>query len=81
MKRRRHQELLELQRRISEEESRKLIGRAVEVLVEGGSDGRLYGRSPDHRTVMLSGGENRPGELIEVRVVGVARGTLLGRAE
>jgi tRNA-2-methylthio-N6-dimethylallyladenosine synthase len=78
VKRQRHQELLELQRRISEEESRKFIGQTVEVLVEGESDGRLHGRSRDHRTVVFPGDECLLGELVEVRVVGTAGGTLLG---
>ncbi|MFQ6033587.1 MAG: tRNA (N6-isopentenyl adenosine(37)-C2)-methylthiotransferase MiaB, partial [Candidatus Bipolaricaulia bacterium] len=58
VKRRRHQELLELQRRISEEESRRFIGRTVEVLVEGYADGELRGRSRDHRTVLFPGEEH-----------------------
>ncbi|MFQ6116839.1 MAG: tRNA (N6-isopentenyl adenosine(37)-C2)-methylthiotransferase MiaB [Candidatus Bipolaricaulia bacterium] len=78
VKRRRHQELLELQRRISEEESRRLIGRTVEVLVEGYADGELRGRSRDHRTVLFPGGDHLLGELVQVKVVDTAGGTLLG---
>lgn len=81
VKRRRHQELLELQRRISEEESRRLIGRKVEVLVEHSVDGKLRGRSRDHRTVLFPGEERLLGELVRVKVVGTAGGTLLGRLE
>jgi len=86
VKRRRHQELLELQRRISEEESRKLIGRTVEVLVEGRSEGRWFGRGRDHRMVAFHAPEPEPGsdsahligKLVQVKVKGVAGGTLIG---
>lgn len=80
VKRRRHGELLELQRRISQAESRKLIGRRLEVLIEWYSAGKLYGRSPDHRTVVLSGEEHPLGEIVKMRVVGMVKGTLLGKA-
>jgi tRNA-2-methylthio-N6-dimethylallyladenosine synthase len=80
IKERRHKLLLELQRRISDEESRRLLGQEVEVLVEGHSDGKLFGKGRDGRTVILSGSgdERLLGELIRVRVTGVAKGTLLG---
>lgn len=78
VKERRHRELLELQRRISDEESRKLIGQEVEVLVEGYSDGKLHGKGRDGRTVLFEGDRRLIGELILVRVTGVAKGTLLG---
>jgi tRNA-2-methylthio-N6-dimethylallyladenosine synthase len=80
VKRRRHGELLELQRQISEEESRRLIGRRLEVLIEWHSGGKLYGRSPDHRTVVLGGEGHYLGEIVQVEVVGKVKGTLLGEA-
>lgn len=80
----RHQALLELQRRISDEESRGLIGQEVEVLVEGCSNGKLHGKGRDGRTVVLLEGRAQPkgdesllGELIVVQVTGVDKGTLL----
>lgn len=79
VKGRRHQALLDLQRQISDEESLKLIGQQVEVLVEGCSDGRLYGKGRDGRTVVLGTGDRRLlGELIVVRVTGADKGRLLG---
>jgi len=81
VKRRRHQELLELQKRISGEESRKFVGRTVEVLVEHYADEKLRGRSRDGRTVLFKGSERLSGELVRVRVVDTAGGTLLGRLE
>ena len=87
VKERRHQALLELQRRISDEESRRLIGREVEVLVEGRSKGReLFGKGRDGRRVVFEGkGKSKGksdahllGEVVTVRVSGVAKGTLLG---
>ena len=81
VKRRRHQELLELQRQISEEESRKLVGRTVEVLVEYHADGKLRGRSRDHRTVVFPGEERFLRELVKVRVIGMEGGALLGELQ
>jgi len=81
VKRRRHRELLELQKRISEEESRKLVGRTVEILVDRRSNGRLCGRSRDHRTVVFAGDEDLLGELVRVKVVGLEGGALRGELE
>ncbi|MGQ9476971.1 MAG: tRNA (N6-isopentenyl adenosine(37)-C2)-methylthiotransferase MiaB [Candidatus Bipolaricaulia bacterium] len=82
VKERRHRALLELQRRISDEESQRLIGQKVEVLVEGRSGGKLFGKARDGRTVVFDGDEHRRshllGEVIPVQVTGVAKGTLLG---
>ncbi len=78
VKERRHQALLELQRRISNEESSKLIGQEVEVLIEGYSNGKLFGKGRDGRTVIFDGDEHSLGELVAVRVTGVDKGTLLG---
>ena len=81
VKRRRHQELLELQKRISGEESRKFIGRTVEVLVDHRSNGWWYGRSRDHRTVVFTDNGNLLGEFVRVKVVGLEGGALLGELE
>ncbi|MCR4404615.1 MAG: tRNA (N6-isopentenyl adenosine(37)-C2)-methylthiotransferase MiaB [Candidatus Acetothermia bacterium] len=80
VKERRHRVLLELQRRISEEESAKLIGAEVEVLVEGQVGPNCYGKAQDGRTVTFSGRGCAPGELVAVRVAKTAWGTLLGTA-
>jgi len=55
-KRRRNQELLSVQERISTEENAVFVGRTVEVLIEGPSKrnpSRLTGRARDHRIVII----------------------------
>ena len=63
VKRRRNQELLAVQERISTEENAKFVGRTVEVLVEGPSKtnpNRLMGRARDHRIVIIdTAGSNK----------------------
>jgi len=63
--------LMSLQRKISREKNRALIGKTLEVLVEGASDenpllmvGRHAGQAPEiDGSVILSGDEVHPGEL------------------
>ena len=79
---RRYERLLELQERISLEENRAQIGRAVEVLVsvgEGKKDAathRLSGRAEDNRLVHFTvpeGAEQpRPGDVVTARVTSAA---------
>ncbi len=72
----RYRKLMLLQRRISQKKSRALVGKELEVLVEGTSDehefvqmGRHAGQAPDiDGQVYLSGGEARPGEIRRVVV-------------
>jgi ribosomal protein S12 methylthiotransferase len=76
---------LELLRR----KNRALIGRELEVLVEGPSEehelvmvGRHAGQAPEiDGSVFLSGGEARPGEVLVARIAGEADGDLLGELE
>jgi tRNA-2-methylthio-N6-dimethylallyladenosine synthase len=68
LKKERLQAVLELQRGISEERNRALIGGTVEILVEGvGEDGRSYGRTRQNRVAWL---ERRvdPGATVNARV-------------
>ena len=72
----RHRKLMALQRRISHDANKALIGKEVEVLVEGQSDeheyvvmGRHAGQAPEiDGQVYLSDGEALPGELRRVRI-------------
>lgn len=67
-KKERLQAVLELQRKISEERNRSLIGAEVEVLVEGvGEDGRAFGRTRQNRVAWL-GRPALPGETVTARV-------------
>jgi ribosomal protein S12 methylthiotransferase len=72
----RYRRLMALQRRIAREANKRLLGRELEVLVEGPSEehelvmqGRHAGQAPEiDGHVYLSGDECRPGEMRRVRV-------------
>ena len=72
----RYRKLMTLQRKISQKKSEALIGRELDVLVDGASDehefvmmGRHAGQAPDiDGQVYLSGGEAQPGEMRRVRI-------------
>lgn len=86
----RAKKLMSMQRAISKKKLKALIGRELEVLVEGPSEdselvmvGRHAGQAPDiDGVVYLSGGptgiEARPGELRSVRIEGATDYDLLG---
>ncbi len=90
VKNRRNNELLELQNRISEQDSQRLLGERVEVLVEGPSERakhrgqdhgelmQLTGRTPDDRIVVFDGNPRLTGEIIPVAIYDVAPHTLFG---
>jgi tRNA-2-methylthio-N6-dimethylallyladenosine synthase len=80
-KRRRNHELLAVQEEVSLQENRQLIGRRVEVLVEGPSKRdprKLTGRDRGDRVVCFPGGEDLVGREVTVRVTEVTALTLLG---
>lgn len=82
----RHRKLMALQRKISHAKNVALIGRELEVLVEGTSDeheyvqmGRHRGQAPDiDGQVYLSGGEARAGEFRRVRITQASDYDLVG---
>jgi ribosomal protein S12 methylthiotransferase len=86
----RAKKLMSLQRKISKKKLKQLVGRELEVLVEGPSEenelvmvGRHAGQAPDiDGVVYLSGGptaiEARPGELRTVRIESASDYDLLG---
>lgn len=82
----RHRKLMTLQRKISHRKSEALVGRELDVLVEGPSDehelvmmGRHAGQAPDiDGQVYLSEGEARPGEMRRVRVTQASDYDLVG---
>lgn len=74
------QRVLQRQREIALEENERLIGRAVDVLVEGKTrTAAWYGRSDDHRTVLIDG-DAAVGELVPVRITGASSSALAGAA-
>jgi tRNA-2-methylthio-N6-dimethylallyladenosine synthase len=90
VKRRRNNELLEIQNRISEEDNQAFLGRTVEVLVEGpsksahrhpGADNplvQLVGRTHCDRIVVFEGNRRQMGQLLPVTVYDANAHTLFG---
>ena len=72
----RQSRLMELQRQVSRAKNQAMVGRTIEVLVEGESDesdlllqGRWYGQAPEiDGAVYLADGTARPGEIVRARV-------------
>jgi len=92
-KRRRNNELLEIQNAISWEENRPFVGRLVEILVEGPSkaalrrsaDGsavvQLTGRTECDRIVVFDGPQELAGRIIPIKIKDVNSFTLFGEYE
>jgi ribosomal protein S12 methylthiotransferase len=82
----RYRKLMSLQRSIAHAKNARLVGRELEVLVEGQSDehefvmmGRHAGQAPDiDGQVYLSGGEARPGEIRRVVITQASDYDLVG---
>jgi ribosomal protein S12 methylthiotransferase len=82
----RARKLMAIQRRIAREKNRALIGRELDVLVEGPSEehelvmkGRHRGQAPDiDGSVYLSGGEARAGQMRRVRITQASDWDLVG---
>jgi tRNA-2-methylthio-N6-dimethylallyladenosine synthase len=89
VKRRRNNELLAIQNKVSLEDHRRHVGRTVEVLVEGPSkaalkhDGpgprQLTGRTRTDHIVVFDGNERLVGRTVAVQVEAATAFTLLGR--
>jgi tRNA-2-methylthio-N6-dimethylallyladenosine synthase len=89
VKKRRNNELLVVQNAISEEDNQPLVGRTVEVLVEGPSKnarrqdegsqvGQLVGRTHCDRIVVFDGNRRQIGQLVDVAVYDANAFTLFG---
>jgi len=82
----RARKLMALQRRIAREKNRTLVGRELDVLVEGASEehdlvmkGRHAGQAPEiDGSVYLSGGESHAGEMRRVRIAQASDWDLVG---
>ncbi len=90
VKRRRNNELLAIQNAISEEENRPLLGRTVEILVEGPSKtsrkrassetaNQLTGRTPCDRIVVFEGPNELVGRIVPIEIEQTGAFTLFGR--
>ena len=82
----RWRKLMGLQRKIAREKNKALVGRELEVLVEGASEehdlvmmGRHRGQAPEiDGQVYLSGGEVLPGQMRRVRITQASDYDLVG---
>ena len=76
VKAQRQKKLLGIQRKISREHQQRLVGRTLDVLVEGGSEetdllleGRWMGQAPEiDGKVYVNRGQGRPGEIVPVEI-------------
>jgi len=84
IKKERNNELLKLQKKISHEKNKAMIGREKEILVEGtsrmsGED--LAGRARDNTPCVFPGKPDLIGTLVRVRIMGASPFTLKGSIE
>lgn len=82
VKKRRLQEIIDLQNHISAELFQKAIGTAVEVLAESESrrsPEQLMGRTAGNRAVVFDRELYQPGDLLHVMITGATSATLTGR--
>ncbi|MEO1527925.1 MAG: tRNA (N6-isopentenyl adenosine(37)-C2)-methylthiotransferase MiaB [Planctomycetota bacterium] len=88
----RNHRLLDVQNRIAKEENAKLLGREVQVLVEGPSKKsadadpdspvvQMTGRTHCDRIVVFDGNRRQAGQLLDVHVDDVSSHTLIGRVK
>jgi tRNA-2-methylthio-N6-dimethylallyladenosine synthase len=90
VKRRRNNELLDLQNEISEADNQEFLGREVEVLIEGpskaaekrGDSGpqlQLTGRTPCDRIVVFEGNDRQIGQILPILIYDANAHTLFGQ--
>jgi tRNA-2-methylthio-N6-dimethylallyladenosine synthase len=81
-KSRRLQEIIDLQRQLSEKSKSDDLGKTVEVLVEGTSKKKkteLYGRTSQNKTVVFPAETHKKGDYVNVKITAYTSGTLKGR--
>jgi tRNA-2-methylthio-N6-dimethylallyladenosine synthase len=81
VKKRRLQEIIDLQNRISGELLQAAIGTTVEVLAESESrrsSEQLMGRTATNRAVVFDRGNAQPGDLVHVQITAATSATLVG---
>lgn len=74
-------EIITLQRQLSEASNKKDIGKTFEILVEGvskKSDQQLFGRTEQNKVAVFPRQEAQVGELIQVRITDASSATLIG---
>jgi tRNA-2-methylthio-N6-dimethylallyladenosine synthase len=81
IKGRRLEEIIELQRRISLEMNRILVGRTESILLEGPSkrsDAEWIGRTDTNKSVIVAKGDFSAGDYVDVRITSATSATLFG---
>jgi tRNA-2-methylthio-N6-dimethylallyladenosine synthase len=81
IKKRRLQEIIDLQTGISRKNNEMDVGRVFTVLVEGASrrsDDQMAGRNDANKMIVFDRHDFRPGQYVDVRVTGSTSATLLG---
>jgi ribosomal protein S12 methylthiotransferase len=82
VKQERRERLMALQQRISLEKNQTLMGKTLQVLIEGTGDGLSVGRSyrdaPEIDGMVIVDGEVQPGEMVPVRISGAMAYDLSG---
>ncbi len=64
----RHQAVERLQERVSQEHNDRLVGREMEILVDGQGDGRWRGRTRGNKLVFFADDVDRLGQMVHVRI-------------
>ncbi|KGO86015.1 (dimethylallyl)adenosine tRNA methylthiotransferase [Flavobacterium rivuli WB 3.3-2 = DSM 21788] len=83
VKKRRLQEVVDLQQEISMERTARFVGQVVEVLIEKPSkksDAHWSGRNSQNTTVVFPKGDYKPGDFVNVLVSDCTSATLIGEA-
>ncbi len=81
VKKRRLNEIIQVQRRLSAESNQKHLGKVEEVLIEGTSkksDTEWYGRTTYNHVVVFPKGDEKPGDFVNVKIEDCTTATLLG---
>ena len=77
-KKRRLHRIEELQKRIAAEKNARLLGKTVEVLVEGQAKGKWFGRTRTNKLVHFAHPSDLAGELVDVEIVQTSPWSLQG---
>ncbi len=81
VKKRRLNEIIQVQRRLSAESNQKHLGKVEEVLIEGTSkksDTEWYGRTTYNHVVVFPKGDEKAGDFVNVKIEDCTTATLLG---
>jgi tRNA-2-methylthio-N6-dimethylallyladenosine synthase len=81
VKKRRLNRIEELQASVAGEINSQLLGKTVEILVEGKKKGKWYGRSRSDKLVFFEDAANWLGQLVEIRIEKTSPWSLQGRAK